>query len=115
MPKTKRTSSNSNSPKTKRASSNSTRSANQQNGLLNVAALRSLKQEYLAAETKEARAKMLKPLPREQRWELTFKWYRSLRTDKAREHFLSLLSSSDLHALFVTTIQENHRNGRRPN
>lgn len=113
MLKTKRTTSNSNFtlPKSKRFSSGSKKIADRQNAELSVTAIRSLKREYLAAETKKARAKVLKHLPKEQQWDLTLVWYRSLRTDKARNQFLSLLSSADLHALVVGTIQQRHPNG----
>jgi hypothetical protein len=113
MPKIKQLSSNSNGLKPKRSSSSSKKSTNPQNGHLDLATLRSLKREYLAAETKQARAKVLKPLPKEQQWELTRKWYRSLRTDKARDQFLSMLSLADLHALVVGMIHERPQNGGR--
>lgn len=114
MPKTKQSSSNSTLtlPKGKRSSNGSRKSAVQENGHLSFTALRELKREYLAAETKEARAKVLKPLPQEQRWELILKWYKSLRTGKAEDHFLSLLSSADLHALVVGMIQSRPQHRR---
>ncbi|MEP7337181.1 MAG: hypothetical protein ABI977_05505 [Acidobacteriota bacterium] len=110
MQKTKQSSPNSNGSKTKRSFSSSKKSASPQNGHLSVSALRLLKREYLAAETKEARAKVLKPLPKEEQWELILKWYKSLRTGKAEDHFLSLLSSADLHALVVGMIHERPQN-----